>query len=185
MWLWPALGVADSDDIFRGFTTHIQHQIRSDKRVFLEAQLCTEWFYKQRFQKPVPPAEGIAFRTDSPPAQCAQRYPDGLEAARQAFGRTQSSLSLSLTFYEFALVGDRNDDHRYSDVELRDVLESCGLHLNGDGPPSQHLAALNAHFDTLHKAGSLDGLMAGMGTLYDKGYRFTPDDRALIDHISK
>ncbi|MBI4401629.1 MAG: hypothetical protein HY581_08350 [Nitrospirae bacterium] len=178
--------------MFRSFTSHIQQQIRSDKQGFVEAQTCTAWFYKQLHQKPPrPQAEGIVFHAPRrirlqtlDTSDCQTRYPHGLEAAREDFSRTQSSLSLSLTFYEFALVGDRNDDERYSVSELKDMLESFGVSFNAVLAPAVHLAALNAKFDALRKSGGLDVLMASMGTLYDKGYRFTNQDRAALNRVA-
>lgn len=186
-------GAAVLDDIFEAFTAHIQEQIRSDKRTFLDADACTQWFYQQQKQiPPRPPAQGTAFtpaRQSPRPVletrECQTRYPGGLKAAREDFSRTQTSLSLSLTFYEFALVGDRNDDGHYNAVELRDMLESFGLPFDGLVVPVVHLAALNGKFDAVHKTGSLDVLMTSMGTLYDKGYRFTRQDRAALNRISE
>src|SRR5437867_9773472 len=184
-------------DVFVAFTDHIRQQVQWDKQGFLDASACTEWFYKQRLQKPPrPTAEGVAFHAANPATEgilrlapaissCYTRYPGGLEAAREDFSRTQSSLSLSLTFYEFALVGDRNDDGHYSAVELRDMLESFGLPFEGLVVPVVHLAALNGKLDAIYNTGALDVLMTSMGTLYDKGYRFTSQDRAALNRISE
>jgi len=182
-------------DVFVAFTDHIRQQVQWDKQGFLDASACTEWFYKQRLQKPPrPTAEGVAFHAANPATEgilrlapaissCYTRYPGGLEAAREDFSRTQSSLSLSLTFYEFALVGDRNDDGQYSLTELKDVLESFGLSFDAVLTPSSHLATLNAKFDTVHQSGGLDVLMASMGVLYDNGYRLTVQDRAALNRV--
>lgn len=194
--LWislPGSGTAALDDIFEAFTAHIQQQVRSDKQTFLDADACTQWFYQQQKQTPPrPPVQGAAFdpARQSPrrvleAPECQTRYPGGLKAAREDFSRTQTSLSLSLTFYEFALVGDRNDDGHYNAVELRDMLESFGLPFEGLVVPVVHLAALNGKFDTVHKTGSLDVLMTSMGSLFDKGYRFTSQDRAALNQISE
>jgi hypothetical protein len=179
-------------DIYQDFTDHIERQIRQDKQYFVDAQICTEWFYKQQIRPGQPKAEGIVFADQLPaihPAvqtsDCPARYPDGLNAARKDFSVTQSALSLSLTFYEFALVGDRNDDERYSRAELQDMLESFGLPYDGNRPASAHVTALTSTFDGLHKAGGLERLMTSMGTLYDKGYRMTPQDRSTLDQITK
>ncbi len=189
---WLNAGAAVPDDVFEAFTAHIQQQIQMDKRTFVEADTCTQWFYKQQYRKPPrPKAQGTALE----PAQwsrqriletpeCRTRNPGGLEAAREAFSRTQSSLSLSLTFYEFALVGDRNVDGHYSVIELRDMLESFGLLFDAVLAPAVHLAALNAQFDAVRKAGSPDVLMTSIGTLYDKGYRLTSRDRAALDQVT-
>lgn len=199
--LWaPCLNAATADpqnanDVFVAFTAHIRQQVQSDKQVFLDASACTEWFYKQLYQKPSrPPAEGAAFHAASPAIEgtlrlapatsdCPTRYPGGLEAAREDFSRTQSSLSLSLTFYEFALVGDANDDGQYSLTELKDVLESFGLSFDAVLTPASHLATLNAKFDTVHQSGGLDVLMASMGILYENGYRLTVQDRAALNRV--
>jgi hypothetical protein len=136
--------------------------------------------------------EGIVFSSRQPDAylavqtsDCPARYPDGLKAAREDFSSTQSALSLSLTFYQFALVGDRNDDKRYNAAELQDMLESFGLAYDGSRPASAHVTALTSTFDGLHKTGGLERLMTSMGTLFDKGYRLTPRDRSALDQVSK
>jgi len=182
----PMPTAAESDEVFSGFTSHIARQIASDKHGFMDAQVCTQWFYRHRDRQPArPPVQGVAYRTAVGDASdvCPKRYPGGLDAARDAFGRTQSTLSISLTFYELALVGDRNDDQRYSGRELQDLLEACGLPYDGRSS-SQHLAALTGHFESLHRSGSLDRLMAGMSALFDKGYRLSQHDRAALDKIS-
>jgi len=193
LWLWcPDLASAQFVDIYQDFTGHIERQIKQDKQYFVDAQTCTEWFYTQQ-KKPNPPkAKGIVFSGKLPaihPAvqtsDCPARYPDGLNAAREDFSSTQSALSLSLTFYEFALVGDRNDDGRYNTAELQDMLESFGLAYDGSHPASTHVTVLTSTFDGLHKAGGLERLMTSMGTLYDKGYRLTPHDRTTLDQITK
>ncbi|MGH7232496.1 MAG: hypothetical protein ACREJU_14220 [Nitrospiraceae bacterium] len=179
-------------DVFGAFTAHIQLQVQTDKQTFVVAQHCTEWFYRQLHKKP-PKAiiEGVSFRHGTAAggrlddaSECRLRYPDGLEAARKDFSATQSWLSVSLTFYEFALVGDRDDDGRYNDAELQDILESFGLPFNETLPPSAHLAVLNAQFDQIRTTAGLDALMTGMGILYDRGYRFTARDRAALNRIA-
>jgi len=193
LWLWcPGPASAQFVDIFRDFTNHIERQIKQDKQYFVDAQTCTEWFYKQQKKPDRPQAEGIVFsgrRPDVYPAiqtsDCPARYPGGLNAAREDFSATQSALSLSLTFYEFALVGDRNDDGRYNPAELRDVLESFGLSYDRSSPASAHVTALTSTFDGLHKTGGLERLMTSMGTLFNKGYRLTPHDRSTLDQITK
>lgn len=183
---------ADPDNIFASFTAHIRRQIQADKEGFAQAQTCTEWFYRQQRNKPAqPPVLGVSFRpvpaADRGSAQasdCASRYPGGLDAAREDFSRTQSALSFSLTFYEFALVGDGNDDGRYSQRELKDILESFGLSFRPGDASETQTDVLTAHFDAVRKTGGLDILMASMGLLYDKGYRFTAPDRADLNRIS-
>ncbi|HET8580840.1 MAG TPA: hypothetical protein VFL31_07565, partial [Nitrospiraceae bacterium] len=52
--LCPNAAIADPEngnDVFVGFTAHIRQQVQSDKQVFLDASACTEWFYKQLYQK--------------------------------------------------------------------------------------------------------------------------------------
>ncbi len=189
LWLWwPGLIAAQSGDVFQDFTGHIERQIKQDKQYFVDAQTCTEWFYKQQKKPGQPKAEGIAFSGPLPAVQtpdCPARYPGGLNAAREDFSSTQSTLSLSLTFYQFALVGDRNDDGYYNPDELRDMLESFGFSYDSSRPASAHVAALTSAFDGLHKTGGLERLMKSMGALFDKGYRLTPHDRSALDQISK
>src|SRR3990167_5734775 len=131
--LCPLSASADPDrpgkqpDVFRQFTQHIQRQIELDKTAFAQASGCTNWFYHQNKQPTAPPiAQPI--RLDlvlQPPSkeECLRTYPGGLESVRQDFHRTQTSLSVSLTFYEYALVGDRDDDGRYSREELQDIFQ--------------------------------------------------------------
>jgi hypothetical protein len=193
LWLWgPGPASAQFADIYQDVTGHIERQITQDKQYFVDAQTCTEWFYKQQKKPGQPKAEGIVFSGQQPairPAvqtsDCPARYPGGLDAAREDFSSTQSALSLSLTFYEFALVGDRNDDGRYNAAELRDMLESFGLAYDRSRPASAHVTALTSTFDGLHKTGGLERLMKSMGTLYDKGYRLTPHDRSTLDKVTK
>ena len=92
-------------------------------------------------------------------------------------------MSLSLTFYEFALVADRNDDERYSADELQDTLESMGLPFRPGLPKAGQLSMLNMHFDTIHQQGQFDVLMSGMTALFDKGYRFTDHDKVALDRV--
>ena len=193
LWLWgPGLVTAQSVDVFQGFTGHIERQIKQDKQYFVDAQTCIEWFYKQQRKPDQPKAEGIVFSGQLPaihPAvqtsDCPARYPGGLNAAREDFSSTQSALSLSLTFYQFALVGDRNDDGRYNPAELQDMLEAFGLSYDRSRPTSVHVTALTSTFDGLHKTGGLERLMTSMGRLYDKGYRLTLHDRSTLDQITK
>jgi hypothetical protein len=193
LWLWsPGPASAQFADIYRDFTGHIERQIKQDKQYFVDAQACTEWFYKQKKKPAQPKAEGIAFWNRRPRAypaiqtsDCPARYPGGLNAAREDFSSTQSALSLSLTFYQFALVGDRDDDGRYNPDELRDILESFGLPYDRSRPASAHVAALTSTFDGLHKTGGLERLMTSMSTLFNKGYRLTPHDRSTLDQITK
>lgn len=181
-------------EVFQAFTAHIEHQVEVDKRVFAEASECTQWFYKQERRKgsPPPAVQGVrwgpgAARATARPRpvalDCNALYPGGLVAAREDFSRAQSTLSLSLTFYEFALVGDRDDDQQYSDLELRHIVESFGLTFNPGLPSVLQASTLNAQFDSVHKAGEFDVLMNGMGKLYDQGYRFTFRDKEALNRI--
>lgn len=181
-------------EVFQAFTAHIERQVEVDKRFFAEASECTQWFYQQerRKESPPPTVEGIRWEPDATSAaarplqvalDCNARYPGGLVAARQDFSRAQSTLSLSLTFYEFALVGDRDDDLEYSDLELRHIVESFGLTFNPGLPSALQASTLNAQFDSVHEGGEFDVLMTGMGKLYDQGYRFTFRDKEALNRI--
>lgn len=184
-----ALGVLPAnatDEVFRGFTGHIGGQIQSDKKEFVDAETCTIWFYKQQQQPTAPPAKKTSYsrlRAVAGP-ECSDRFPN-LETARGEFSRTQSVLSVSLTFYEFALVGDRNDDGEYNAVEIKDMLEAFGLAFEAELAAPAYLEQLNAKFDGIHRTASLEPLMSGLSTLYDRGYRFSPRDRAELDKISQ
>ena len=108
----PALGSAGTD-VFRWFTTHISQQILQDKKDFYVAQTCTFFFYKKPKKHETPQVQNISYDVmfqSTENFDCPARYPKGLDEAREAFSRTQQALSLSLTFFEFALVGDKNDD---------------------------------------------------------------------------
>lgn len=186
----PLDGAHAEPDVFAVFTGRIERQIQIDKRAFVTAQLCTQWFYKERSPTPKPPGVGtialiapVGDPLDDLSA-CRNRYP-GLDAARQDATRTQSTLSLSLTFYEFALVGDRDDDRRYSIGELRDMMESFGLTFNEVLPATAHLAVLDRQFAWIQERGGLEALMAGMSVLYDRGYRLSSYDRTAIAKISE
>ncbi len=175
-----------TDEVFRGFTGHIGGQIQSDKREFVDAESCTIWFYKQQQQPPAPQAKKTSYsrRRAAAGPECSARFPN-LETARGEFSRTQSALSVSLTFYEFALVGDRNDDGEYNAVEIKDMLEAFGLSFEAELAARAYLEQLNAKFDGIHRTASLEPLMSGLSTLYDRGYRFSPQDRAELDKISQ
>ena len=189
--LWPATLPAESVNIFHAFTAHIHKQVDADKRTFVSAQRCTEWFYKQQRNKAKPPqAEGVSRSGPAQPwllaqSDCASRYPGGIDAAREDFSRTQTALSLSLTFYQYALVGDRDDDERYTAAEVKDIVESFGLVYDAHRAPASYLTDLNATFDWVHKTGGLESLMTSLGALYDKGYRLTDHDRTALNQISR
>ena len=87
------------DGVFHHFTRHIQEHIASDKIAFAKASGCTNWFYQQEKRKPAP-LDVHPIRLDlilQPPSRedCLRLYPGGLDAVRQDFHRTQSSLSVS------------------------------------------------------------------------------------------
>lgn len=175
--------------VFDQFSRHIERQVESDKIAFAKASGCTNWFYQQKQHGPAPlDVHPIRFDLvlQSPSREeCLRDYPGGLEAVRQDFHRTQTSLSVSLTFYEFALVGDRDDDARYSREELGDLFQSLALTYDPTHSPTVQAMALNERFDTWYRARNLESVMNGMGQLYDKGYRVTPADRAELDRVTK
>jgi hypothetical protein len=81
-------------EVFQGFTQHISKQIGKDKQAFAQADACTAWFYKQMGKTPPPAAEAekihfVPISQSNTDADCAKQYPNGLEAAREAFGQTQ------------------------------------------------------------------------------------------------
>lgn len=182
---WPVT----RPDVYQDFTRHIQRQIQTDKAAFAQASTCTNWFYQQEKQKPAP-AVVQPIRLDpvleSPNREdCLRLYPGGLESVREDFHRTQTALSVSLTFYEFALVGDRNDDNRYSREELRDLFLSLTLAYDSRQAPGRQAEALAARFDDWYRTKNLEQLMNSMGQLYEKGYRVSSADRAELDRVSK
>jgi hypothetical protein len=182
---------ADTSDVFSTLTRYVARQVETDKVIFVGAQRCTEWFYKQLKQKPPrSQTHTIAFtpveadgQSDST-SECRTRYPDGLESARHAFSQAQSALSISLTFYELALVGDRDDNHRYSEEELKDLLGSFKLPFQDTLEATAHVDALTAQFDLARKGNTLEAVMISMGLLYDKGYRLTTGDRMALNTLS-
>ena len=183
-------------DIFARFTEHIHRQADTDKQAFAVASQCMTWFYKQQRHKPAPPAvQNIAWsrQTTSPRifadsseqegSDCRTRYPDGIDAVRSDFQRTQAFLSLSLTFYEFALVGDGDDNATYSARELHDMLTALNLASEPSLGTDAHLRSLTSSFDSLHEARGMEALMTGMGKLYDQGYRVTTADKAHLSRV--
>lgn len=190
-------GAAEPSNAFTALTSYVAQQVQSDKVIFIGAQRCTEWFYKQLKQKPPRSLSQPISLTDAQAArpfdpdtdfdttkECRARFPSGLESARQAFGRAQSALSISLTFYELVLVGDRDDDHRYNETELRDLLESFKLPFPELSPTSEHVATLTAQFELARQGNTLEAVMASMGLLYEKGYRLTTNDRTALNTLS-
>lgn len=189
-------------DPFSEITAHVRRQVTQDKREFTIADTCTQWFYRQLrpgHTPPRPSAEPIAWRpsenrlrlnqpvAESEPAtpDCATLYPKGLQEARQAFGFTQTALSISLTFYEFALVADRDDDGHYSQSEIEDFLRALDLQESAPGSEAAHGQTLTRTFDRIYLNRSLDLVVTGMGHLYDSGYRLTPADRNVLDQVTR
>jgi hypothetical protein len=181
--------ISSTSEVFGQFTHHIQQQIEHDKQAFSRASGCTKWFYKQE-KKPAPssPVQRIdRMLANSAPTEdeCRRQYPGGIDAVREDFAKTQTFLSLSLTFYEFALVGDRDDDGLYSGGELQDMFHVLTLSYDAAHSPTVHAEALTDRFDTWYKARNLESLMNSMGRLYERGYRVTPADRAELDRVMK
>lgn len=182
-------------DVFAQLTQHIKRQADTDKQAFAIASQCMNLFYKQQRHKPAPPAvQQIAWvppaadafpaaDSDAQEAACRKRYPEGLDAVRTDFQRTQALLSLSLTFYEFALVGDGDDNSLYNARELHDILVALNLAAEPSLGTAAHLRSLTAQFDSLHEARGMEALMAGMGKLYDQGYRVTTADKAHLNRV--
>ena len=186
--IWPAegSGAAMGKGVFRGFTEHITRQIVKDKVDFAEAESCTSWFYQQLKKSLTdrPEVQRLSLANEDPDLHpCAKRYP-GIDEARAAFAQSQSFLSLSLTFYQFALVADRNDNERYDAVELRDILDSLRVVPVEDGLPLETLARLNGKFDDVRQAAEFTALTQGMQVLYDKGYRLTHDDQSAMRRVT-
>lgn len=187
---WKAGAEAyEANGVFDRFSRHIQRQVELDKVAFAKASGCTNWFYQQQKQKPdLPGPQPVNLRTAiSPPTkeECLRDYPGGLEAVRQDFHKTQTSLSVSLTFYEFALVGDRDDDARYSREELDDLFQSLALAFDPAHSVISQASALTDRFDSWYRSRNLESLMNGMGQLYDKGYRVTSADRVELDRVTQ
>jgi hypothetical protein len=173
-------------EVFQGFTQHISEQIIKDKQAFAQADTCTAWFYKQMGKKPPPVAEveKIHFVPISQPdaaVDCAKRYPNGLEGAREAFGHTQQQLSFSLTFFQMALVSDGDDDYAYSTREMQDVLDAFDRTYRSGQSVDQYVSQLIGLFDRNRPEAQFTVLMSGMQTLMDKGYRLTKADQAALN----
>jgi len=183
--LFPGNSLSRDNTIFQQFTQHIGRQIHKDKQAFAQANACVSWFYKAG-KTPPPTVQGISW-TPTPLFQvevdCLRHYPRGMDDARDDLAKTQASLSVSLTFYEFALVADRNDDAIYSPIELQDMLRSLTLsYLDYESTPTQ-ATALMERFDTWYRSRNMDALMQGMSDLYERGYRVTPSDRVELDRV--
>ena len=180
---YPVLA-STGTEVFRGFTTHISEQILRDKQDFYIAQSCTSFFYKKSKNPGAQRVQKISYDLMSQPSDnfdCSTRYPKGLDEAREAFSRSQQALSLSLTFFEFALVGDKNDDEQYTGPELRDVMEAFGETFEARLPSARYVTSLNRLFDTVKNKGEIETLTNSMSILLNKGYRFTPADQAALN----
>jgi hypothetical protein len=183
--LFPGDSSGRESAIFQQFTQHIGRQIHKDKQAFAQANNCVSWFYKAK-KTPSPTVQGIgwnAIPSSQPEVNCLHDYPGGMDDARVDFAKTQSLLSVSLTFYEFALVADRNDDAIYSPTELQDLLRSLTLSYHDGDATLNQVMALTERFDSLYRSRNMDALMQGMSDLYERGYRVTPSDRVELDRV--
>ena len=90
-------------------------------------------------------------------------------------------MSVSLTFYQFALLADKNDDEEYDAVELEDVLESVGVVFRVN---EQHLPQLTQKFDSVRQTTQIEVLTDGMQQLFQKGYRLTEFDQGQMNRIT-
>ena len=183
--LFPGDSLGRDNAIFQQFTQHISRQIHKDKQAFVQANTCVLWFYKA-CKLPSPTVQGIGW-SPTPLSQvevdCLRHYPRGMDDARDDLAKTQALLSVSLTFYEFALVADRNDDASYSPVELQDLLRSLTLSYHDEEPTPTQVTALMERFDSWYRSRNMDALMQGMSDLYERGYRVTPSDRVELDRV--
>ena len=181
----PALA-SPGAEVFQGFIQHISGQIVKDKQEFSVADTCTVWFYKQLGGKPpeasIDRIRFIPTQENQSDLDCRALYPNGLLSAREAFGQTQQDLSLSLTFFQMALVGDGDDDQEYSPQEIQDVFEAFGVPFQGAQPTGHYLGNLNRLFDSIREGGEFQNLMNGMQVLLAKGYRLTGPDQAALNH---
>jgi len=183
--LFTGSSLGGDNAIFQQFTQHIGRQIHKDKQAFAKANACVSWFYKAG-KTPPPTVQGISWNPTTSSqfeVDCLRHYPRGMDDARDDLARTQALLSVSLTFYEFALVADRNDDAVYSPVELQDLLRSLTLSYHDGEPAPIQITALMERFDNLYRSRNMDALMQGMSDLYERGYRVTPSDRVELDRV--
>ena len=183
--LSPGNSLGRDNAIFQQFTQHIGRQIHEDKQAFAQASACVSWFYQLK-KTPPPTVQGIGWKPTSSSqleVDCLRNYPSGMDDARNDLAKTQALLSVSLTFYEFALVADRNDDAIYSPVELQDLLRSLTLSYHDAEPTLKQVTALTERFDSWYRSRNMDALMQGMSDLYERGYRVTPSDRVELDRV--
>lgn len=182
---FPGESLGRDNTIFQQFTQHIGQQIHKDKQAFAQASTCVSLFYKVG-KTPPPTAQGIGWNSTTSSqleVACHRHYPGGMDEARDDLAKTQALLSVSLTFYEFALVADRNDDAIYSPVELQDLLRSLTLSYHDEEPTSKQVTTLTERFDSWYHSRNMDALMQGMSDLYERGYRVTPSDRVELDRV--
>ena len=183
--LVPDDSLGKDNAIFEQFTQHIGRQIHKDKQAFAQANTCVSWFYKAG-KIPPPTVQGIGWSptlSSQIEVDCLHRYPKGMDDARNDLAKTQALLSVSLTFYQFALVADQNDDATYSPLELQDLLRSLTLSYHDEESTSTQVAALMERFDSWYRSRNMDALMQGMSDLYERGYRVTPSDRVELDRV--
>ncbi len=172
--------------VFMQFTKHVISHMSRDKEAFAQASTCLSWFYKASKTPPPPAVQGISWRRAAdfdPDQECRKQYPGGMDTARDMFAKHQALLSVCLTVYEFALVADRDDNRTYSVTELQDLLQSLSLPYDPADSSRQTGATLTARFDQWYRTRSLDDVMKGMGTLYERGYRMTSQDRAELNRV--
>jgi hypothetical protein len=183
--LFPGDSLGGDTTIFQQFTQHIGRQIHKDKLAFAQANTCVSRFYKAG-KMPPPTVQRISWSpttSDQLDMECLRHYPRGMDDARDNLGRTQSVLSISLTFYQFALVADRDDDAIYGPVELQDLLRALSLTDHDGDPTPKQAAALTGRFDSWYHGRNMDALMQGMTELLERGYRVTPSDRVELDRV--
>ncbi|HSQ92497.1 MAG TPA: hypothetical protein VLM19_10050 [Nitrospiraceae bacterium] len=183
--LFPGDSSGRENTIFQQFTQHIGRQIQRDKQDFAQANNCVSWFYKAK-KTPRPSVQGISWTPTSssqPETDCHRAYPGGIDDARDDLAKTQALLSVSLTFYEFALVADQNDDAIYSPAEIQDLFRSLSLSYDDGDSTTKQVTALTERFDSLYRKRNMDALMQGMSALYERGYRVTPSDRVELDRV--
>ncbi|MCX5721734.1 MAG: hypothetical protein NT179_06845 [Nitrospirae bacterium] len=182
--LFPCDSSSKENRIFERFTRHIGQQIHKDKQAFAQASSCMAWFYHKAKTPPPPTAQGISWQAASQTeVDCPRAYPGGMDEARDDFSKTQSLLSVSLTFYEFALVADRNDDAIYSHTELQDLFRTLALPYDERDLAQTQVASLMERFNSWYRSRNMDALMQGMSDLYERGYRVTPSDRAELNRV--
>jgi hypothetical protein len=172
-------------EVFQEFTQHIGRQIQEDKQAFAQANNCVSWFYQTK-RTPSPALQGISWSivpSSQVEEDCLRSYPGGVGDARHDLAKTQALLSVSLTFYEFALVADRNDDAVYSPAETQDLFRSLSLSYHDGDPTLKQIMALTERFDSWYHRRNMDALMQGMSDLYERGYRVTPFDRVELDRM--